>query len=148
MGSALGLAGAVLIADDITGIEQNKESLHDYATISKVTVHNNRGLISDATKPSAISSSFNLLTDSTTDEEKDSIVGNLLEKAIDEIDKQLEEDASIKTQNDAEKQQKLEAEARAKAEEQAKKEQAEAKVSHTLRAIASSISMYMDCLYI
>ena len=140
----MGLAGAVLSnavePDAITAMEQITEPLHDYTIISKVTIHNNRVDISDATRPSAISSSFNLLTDSTAVEEKNSILGNLLEKAIVEIDKELEEDSSIQIEKEAEKRQQLEAEARAKTEEQ-RKAQAEAKVSRI-----SSISIPLDCV--
>lgn len=148
----MGFAGAILAnvgAPDviITG-EGNKGLSPDTALISKSAVHDSSEFLSGATRPSAISSSLNIIADGSAVQETESIVGNLLEKAIDDIDKQMEAEDKLKAQKQkiteeervreiqarAElearaQQEKIQAEARAKAEEQNLKEQAEAKVS-------------------
>lgn len=132
--------------DAISATEEYKEFTPDPATTSKLSVHEKQIYSSGATRPSAISSSFNILADGSAVEEKESIVGNLLEKAIDDIDQQMEEDAKLKAQKQQaleeeakvkEAQVRAETEAKANAEteaqqklkEQQEKAQAEAKVS-------------------
>lgn len=142
----MGLAGVLLTSaaspDAIITAENGKEFLSDSTTISKITTLDKVEFFSGATRPSAISSSLNIIADGAAVEEKESILGNLLEKAIDDIDKQMEEEAVLQAQKqeaaeedailkaEAEAQARVEAEARAKAEEQKLKEQAEAKVSY------------------
>ena len=149
----MGFAGALLAnvgGPDVIMTEKGHRDLTpDPAIISKLMVHESSEFSSGATRPSAISSSLNIIADSSVAEETGSIVGNLLEKAIDDIDKQIEVEDKLKTQKqkayeeeerEREKQaraelearaqqEKVQAEARAKAEEQKLKEQAEAKVS-------------------
>ena len=157
VGSAIGLAGALTNTarpDAITISEQSK-NLASYPTssVSKLITHDRGEFSSGATQRSAISSGI-ILADGTVVEEKESIVGSLLEKAIDDIDKQIEENEALKAQKQARmneeaklkaetearqkvviQQQKVEAEARTRAEEQKMKEQVEAKVSLRLQQV-------------
>lgn len=152
VGSAMGFAGALLAnvgGPDVIMIEGHRDLTPDPAIISKRMVHDSSEYSSGAARPSAISSSLNIIADDSVVEETGSIVGNLLEKAIDDIDKQIEAEDKLKTQKQKAfeeeereretrarvelearaQQEKVQAEARAKAEEQKLKEQAEAKVS-------------------
>ena len=148
MGGAVGLAGAVLTntvasPESITTAESKQYDVLNPTTVSKLAIHETQTYPSETIRSSAISSSLNILADSTVLEDKGSIVGNLLEKAIDNIDKQLEEDSNAQQQKaeeearvkaDVEAKQKAEAEAKLKAEAEAQrvKQEAEAKVSDCL----------------
>ena len=148
MGGAVGLAGAVLTntvasPESITTAESKQYDVLNPTTVSKLAIHETQTHPSETIRSSAISSSLNILADSTVLEDKGSIVGNLLEKAIDNIDKQLEEDSNAQQQKaeeearvkaDVEAKQKAEAEAKLKAEAEAQrvKQEAEAKVSDCL----------------
>jgi hypothetical protein len=141
----MSFAGALLAnvgGPDAIMTERHRDLTPDPAIISKLMVHDSSEFSSGATRPSAISSSLNIIADGSVAEETGSIVGNLLEKAIDDIDKQIEVEDKLKTQKqtafeeeerERETQARAESEARAQqekvAEEQKLKEQAEAKVS-------------------
>ncbi|KAL3787846.1 hypothetical protein HJC23_000388, partial [Cyclotella cryptica] len=156
VGSAMGFAGAVLanvVTPDVPIGEGNRDYAPDNIIISKLAVHDSSEFSSGATRPSAISSSLNIMADGSALEETESIVGNLLEKAIDDIDKQMaaedklkaqkqkameEEERVRETQARAEleakaQQEKIQTEAR-KAEEKAIKEEAEAKAAAEAKA--------------
>lgn len=117
MGLAAVLTNNVVGPDAMTAMEGGKDMASHSTIISKPAIYDTATLSSGATRPSAISSSLNILADSAVAEEQESIVGNLLEKAIDDIDRQIaEEDQKIQAQ----KQKAMEEEARANAEAEAK----------------------------
>lgn len=102
VGGTVGLAGAVLTnaasSDLMIPADGSSESVSVTTTISRLAVNDRVQFSSGAIRPSAISSSLNILADGAVLEEKESIIGNLLEKAIDDIDKQMEEDALLKAE--------------------------------------------------
>jgi hypothetical protein len=157
----VGLAGALLTStsspDAIIITGDGKEFVSDSTTTSKLTTFDKAEFSSGATRPSAITSSLTIIADGAALEEKESIVGNLLEKAIDDIDKQMEEEALLKQQKqntaeenarlkaEAESKARVEAEARAKAEELKLKEQAEAKVSYHMWCLLNKPQQKQIC---
>jgi ATP-dependent Clp protease ATP-binding subunit ClpA len=135
MGLAAVLTNNVVGPDAMTAMEGGKDMASHSTIISKPAIYDTATLSSGATRPSAISSSLNILADSAVAEEQESIVGNLLEKAIDDIDRQIaEEDQKIQAQKqkameeEARARANAEAEAKQKLEEQRLKEAEEAKL--------------------